>query len=190
MVALVPRFRGGFGAARRARGNSAALGRAAALAALATAGAPPARGQPVRPQARGGLRLRPTAADSSATAAIRAMLDRSAAAWNRGDLDGFMDSYAPGEGTTFVGRRGIVRGPDQIRAGYAPRFAPGYARGTLHFENLEVDLLAPDAANAIATYVLTTRTAAGADSTIARGPTSLVVRRLGTGWKIVHDHSS
>lgn len=118
------------------------------------------------------------------------MLDASAAAWNRGDLDGFMRSYAPGEGTTYIGRRGIVRGPVEIGALYSPRFAPGFARGTLHFEQLEVDRLAPDAANAIAFYVLSVRTAAGADSTIARGPTSLVLRRLGGQWRIVHDHSS
>ena len=71
------------------------------------------------------------------------MRDESAAAWNHGDLDGFIASYAPGEGTTFVGRRGMLRGPDQIRASYAPRFAPGFRRGTLRFEDLEVDLLAP-----------------------------------------------
>ena len=118
------------------------------------------------------------------------MLDQSAAAWNRGDLDSFMQFYAPGEGTTFVGRRGIVRGPAEIRAGYAARFTPGAARGTLHFEQLEVDRLAPDVANVIAYYVLTQRTAAGTDSTVARGPTSLVVRKLGGAWKIIHDHSS
>ncbi len=129
-------------------------------------------------------------ADSSALAQIRAMLDASAAAWNRGDLDGFMRSYAPGDATTFIGRRGIVRGPAAVRAGYAPRFVPGFVRGTLHFEQLEVDQLAPNVANAIAYYVLTVRTPAGTDSTIARGPTSLVMRRLGGEWRIVHDHSS
>jgi ketosteroid isomerase-like protein len=48
----------------------------------------------------------------------------------------------------------------------------------------------PAVANAIATYVLTDRTAAGADTTVARGPTSLVMRRAGGRWQIVHDHSS
>lgn len=171
MVARVPRF--GAGVA----GSLVML--------VAVAGA-----QPTAPPARSGTPLRPGPADTAATAQIRRMLDESAQAWNRGDLDGFMRSYAPGEGTTYVGRRGLLRGPDQIRASYAPRFAPGYRRGTLHFEDLEVDLLAPDAANAIAYYVLSERTAAGRDSTIARGPTSLVVRRLGTGWRITHDHSS
>jgi uncharacterized protein (TIGR02246 family) len=121
---------------------------------------------------------------------IAAMMARSADAWNRGDLDAFMDDYAPGEGTTYIGSRGLLRGPAAIRAAYAPRFAPGARRGTLRFEALEVDLLAPGVANAIATYVLTDRTAAGADTTVARGPTSLVMRRAGGRWRIVHDHSS
>ncbi|HEY0778197.1 MAG TPA: nuclear transport factor 2 family protein [Gemmatirosa sp.] len=130
-------------------------------------------------------------ADPVVLAQIRATLDSSAGAWNRGDLDGFMTSYAPGEGTTFVGRRGILRGPAAIRANYAPRFAPGAApRGTLRFEGLEADVLAPNVSNVIAFYVLSVRTAAGADSTIARGPTTVVMRRLGAGWKIIHDHSS
>ena len=126
-------------------------------------------------------------ADAAATARgeIAAMMDRSAVAWNRGDLDGFMEDYAPGAGTTYIGGRGLLRGPAAIRAAYAPRFAPGVQRGTLRFEALAVDLLAPGVAHAIATYVLT-----AGDSTIGRGPTSLVMRRLDGRWRIVHDHSS
>jgi uncharacterized protein (TIGR02246 family) len=122
---------------------------------------------------------------------IAAMMARSASAWNRGDLDAFMEDYAPGQGTTYIGGRGILRGPAAIRASYAPRFAPGVRRGTLRFEDLEVDVLAPGVVNAIATYVLTDRAAAGADTTIGRGPTSLVMRRgADARWRIVHDHSS
>ena len=102
-----------------------------------------------------------------------------------------MEDYAPGQGTTYIGRRGLLRGPAAIRASYAPRFAPGVRRGTLRFEDLEVDVLAPGVVNAIATYVLTDRTAAGADTTVGRGPTSLVMRRgPDARWRIVHDHSS
>jgi uncharacterized protein (TIGR02246 family) len=118
------------------------------------------------------------------------MMARSAEAWNRGDLDGFMADYAPGSGTTYIGGRGLLRGPEAIRAAYAPRFAPGARRGTLRFEALEVDVLGPGVVHAIATYVLTGRTAAGADTTIGRGPTSLVMRKGDGRWRIVHDHSS
>ena len=130
----------------------------------------------------------PATSTSSAAAAqeIEAMMRRSAAAWNRGDLDAFVADYAPGNGTTYIGRRGIVRGPAAIRAVYAPRFAPGGVRDSLSFENVEVDVLAPGVANVIAFYLLSR-----GDSTVARGPTSLVMRRGEDGrWRIVHDHSS
>jgi uncharacterized protein (TIGR02246 family) len=170
--------------ARRGRGALAV--RALALAALAVtpalAACTRAAGAPAEPDAR---------AAAEARAGVEAMFARGAASWNRGDLDAFVADYVPGTRTTYIGSRGIVRGRAAIRAAYAPRFAPGARRGTLRFENLEVDLLGPGVANAIAYYVLSERTAAGADSTVARGPTSLVMRRdAGGRWRIAHDHSS
>ena len=128
-----------------------------------------------------------TGSDDPAAAGreICAMMARSAADWNRGDLDAFMSDYMPGEGTTYIGRNGVLHGPEAIRWVYAPRFAPGGVRDSLSFENLEVDLLAPNIAHAIAYYVLSR-----GDSTVARGPTSLLMRRVGGRWRIVHDHSS
>ena len=122
---------------------------------------------------------------AAARADIAAMMQRSAAAWTRGDLDAFMEDYMPGDATTYVGRRGVLRGPAAIRAAYAPRFAPGAVHDSLSFEALEVDLLAPDAAHALAYYVLSR-----GDSVTARGPTSLVLRKRDGRWRIVHDHSS
>lgn len=112
-------------------------------------------------------------------------MNRSAAAWTRGDLDAFMDDYLPGARTTYVTSRGLVRGPEQIRARYAPRFAPGALHDSLSFEGVEVDPLAPGVAHVVAWYVLSR-----GDSLVARGPTSLVMFRTEEGWKIVHDHSS
>jgi uncharacterized protein (TIGR02246 family) len=134
----------------------------------------------------GGRPAAPAAPDpAGARAEIAAMMARSAEAWNRGDLDAFVADYAPGDGTTYIGSRGITRGVDAIRSVYAPRFAAGGMRDSLSFRNLEVDLLAPDVANTIATYVLMR-----GDSVTATGPTSLVMRRVGGRWLIVHDHSS
>lgn len=127
-----------------------------------------------------------TAADTAAARGeIVAMMDSSAIAWNHGDLDAFMSYYRPGTGTTFIGRGTVLRGPQAIREVYAARFAPGGTRDSLSFQNLELDLLAPDVANVIAWYVLSR-----GDSVVARGPTSLVMRREHGGWRIVHDHSS
>lgn len=139
------------------------------------------------PDANGSARaaVSRTPADSALLADIRRMMDSSAAAWNRGDLDRFVSDYAPDTTTTFIGSRGIMRGRAAIRSAYAPRFAPGGTRDSLSFERLEVDQLASDVINTIAYYRLMR-----GDSTTAYGPTSLVMRKISGQWKIIHDHSS
>jgi len=128
---------------------------------------------------------RPVTAQAIAAAhsGVAAMLDHGALAWNSGDLDGFMSDYFPE--ATFVTAGGVVRGVPAIRSRYAPRFGPGGVRDSLSFRDIEVDLLGPDVANAIAYYVLMR-----GDSVTATGPTSLVVRREAGRWRIVHDHST
>ena len=133
---------------------------------------------------------RPDDAERSARRAeVAEMLAGGARNWNRGDLDAFVDDYVPGAGTTYIGARGTLRGPPAIRAAYAPRFAPGVVRDSLSFEIVDVDPLGPDVLNAIATYTLSRRIGTR-DSVTARGPTSLVMRRIDGRWRIVHDHSS
>jgi uncharacterized protein (TIGR02246 family) len=126
---------------------------------------------------------------SARRAEIEAMLARAASNWNRGDLDAFVEDYLPGTATTYIGSRGVMRGPADIRAAYAPRFAPGGVRDSLSFQIVDVDPLAPDVLNVIATYILARRVGTR-DSVTARGPTSLVMRRVDGRWRIVHDHSS
>ncbi len=125
----------------------------------------------------------PPAALEAARRDVAALLAHGAAAWTRGDLDAFVSDYA--DDATFVTPERVLHGRAEIRAHYAPRFAPGGVRDSLSFQALEVDLLAPDALNAVAYYVLQR-----GDAVTARGPTSLVMRRIGGRWYIAHDHSS
>lgn len=127
----------------------------------------------------------PARTSADLTGEVRTMFARSAAAWNRGDLDTFMTDYLPGDRTTYVTSRGVIHSPAAIRERYAPRFAPGGMHDSLSFEGIEVDQLAPDVINVIAYYVLTR-----GDSLVARGPTSLVMVRQDGRLRIVHDHSS
>lgn len=120
---------------------------------------------------------------------IAAMLANAASNWNRGDLDAFVSDYLPGAETTFIGSRGVLRGADAIRSAYAPRFAPGGVRDSLSFELVDVDPIASDVTHVIATYILA-RHVGTRDSVTARGPTSLLMRRVNGRWRIVHDHSS
>jgi uncharacterized protein (TIGR02246 family) len=116
---------------------------------------------------------------------VLAVLAHGARAWNAGDLDGFVSDYLPDSETTFIGKTEVLHGIAAIRNVYAARFAPGAGRDSLHFQGVEVDVLGPDLVNTIAWYVLMR-----GDSVTARGPTSLVMRRVSGRWRIIHDHSS
>ena len=125
----------------------------------------------------------PRVGEEVARAEICAMMDRSAVAWNRGDLETFMEDYI--DSATYVGSRGLLRGRTAIGAHYAPRFAPGAVRDSLSFRDVDVRLVAPELVQVVATYVLMR-----GDSVTASGPTSLLMRRASGRWRIIHDHSS
>lgn len=114
------------------------------------------------------------------------MLARSAAAWNRGDLDGFMDDYARDSLTSYVAAGRVVYGwqtlYDRYQANY---FAPGRSRDSLAFSDLRVRGLGPRAALATARFGLYR-----GDSVTASGPFTLILERRGERWYIIHDHTS
>lgn len=117
---------------------------------------------------------------------VQAMLDSSAVAWNEGRLEGFMDDYVKSPTTTFIGSGGLIEGWEGIYERYAPLFEPGVERGQLRFVDLKVRRLSATLALATARYVLS-----GEDGgTTASGPFTLVLRRVGRDWRIIHDHSS
>jgi uncharacterized protein (TIGR02246 family) len=131
-------------------------------------------------------------ATSSDEAQIRESMTAQTAAWNRGDIDGFMKSYEDSAETTFIG--------SQVRKGYKPileRYKQGYSTqaqmGTLTFSNLDIRLLPSGCGrNEIALvtgHFHLERTAKGT-TTKDDGIFSLVWRKETQGWKIVLDHTS
>ncbi|HEU4648998.1 MAG TPA: nuclear transport factor 2 family protein [Gemmatimonadales bacterium] len=112
-------------------------------------------------------------------------LERSAADWNRGDLDAFVADYARDTSTTFVDHGRAQHGFDFIRSRYAPRFAPGAQRDSLRFEAVEARPLGARHALVTARFILYR-----GGRTTASGPFTLVLENRPDGWKIIHDHSS
>jgi uncharacterized protein (TIGR02246 family) len=113
------------------------------------------------------------------------MLETSAAAWNRGDLEAFLSDYQDAPSTTFVGSGSVLSGIDEIRDHFASRFGPGVERDSLRFESIRVRSLTPMIGIVTARWVLYED-----GVSTAAGPFTLIVRRTGEGWKITHDHSS
>ena len=118
---------------------------------------------------------------------IRAMLENSEAAWNRGDLVAFASDYEDSAETTFIGREVVRGGTRAILERYRRRYPNREAMGTLTFSEIEVRKLAAGLVLASGKYDLKRTVAGGGDTS---GRFTLVVRKTPGGWKIIHDHSS
>lgn len=113
------------------------------------------------------------------------LLLESARAWNAGDLDGFLITYARDSATTFVTTRGPIYGFEEIRGRYAARFKPGAERDSLAFTEFTVRMLGADFVLSTARYVLKR-----GDSVTATGPFTVIWERRPEGWRMIHDHTS
>jgi len=116
---------------------------------------------------------------------IRQVLDAQVAAWNRGDIPGYMAGYHEAADTEFVTARGIVRGWKTVLATYRKSYPTRAAMGTLSFSGVELNQLCPDAALVTLHFHLVR-----AEQPPLEGVSTLVVRRFGEGWRIISDHST
>ena len=118
--------------------------------------------------------------------AIVAVLNESAQAWNRGDLDGFLLPYLDAPTTTYIAQD-VVRGVPAIRESYAGSwFRGGRPAGELAYSGIEVRPLGRDYALVIGHWTVTNRETRQPRS----GIFSLTFQRTPQGWRIIHDHSS
>lgn len=118
---------------------------------------------------------------ASSETAIRAVLTRQAAAWNRGDIDAFMQDYWKSEQLRFASGGTVTHGWQATIDRYKTRYGDRAAMGTLTFDGLDVDVLAPDAAIVHGQWAL----ARAGDR--PSGLYTLVFRNFGEGWVIVSD---
>jgi uncharacterized protein (TIGR02246 family) len=117
---------------------------------------------------------------------INAMLARSAAAWNRGDLAGFMSDYARDSLTSYVTGGHVQYGWQPLYDRYqAAYFAPGKSRDSLTFDDVRVRPLTTDLALCTARFALHR-----GQRVIASGPFTLILAKQDDRWFIIHDHTS
>ena len=122
----------------------------------------------------------------AAGAAVRVVLDKQVAAWNRGDLEGFMAGYWNSPDLVFQSGATLTRGWQATLERYRHRYqAEGKEMGRLRFQDLDVQLLSVDAAFVRGRWHLTMK-----DGSEPGGLFTLLARRIGGEWKIVHDHTS
>src|ERR1700745_473991 len=72
---------------------------------------------------------------------IRAVMNAQVAAWNRGDIDGYMDGYVRSDKLEFVSKGKITRGWQTVRDRYHKKYNSRDAMGTLKFSDVKIELL-------------------------------------------------
>lgn len=117
--------------------------------------------------------------------AVRGVLNAQVAAWNRGDVDGFMDGYEQSDGIIFISGDDVTRGWQTVLDRYKKNYDTREKMGTLVFAELEIKPLSPFYTQAIGRWQLTR-----ADASTPHGRFTLLFRRTINGWRIVHDHTS
>lgn len=121
---------------------------------------------------------------SGVEAEVRSLLDAQVAAWNRGDLEAFMETYWKSEKTAYLSSNGVVRGWEAVLARYKKAYPDRAAMGHLQFSGLELSVLSPDAVLVLGHWQLET------EGPTPRGVFTLMVRKFPGGWRIILDHTS
>jgi ketosteroid isomerase-like protein len=118
---------------------------------------------------------------NGATGDVRAVIEAQQAAWNRGDIDGFMNGYDRAETTVFVSGDEVTRGWQTVHDRYKQRYRSPELMGMLTFSDLDIHPLDP-------LYVLVDgRWKLTRANDAPGGRFTLLFRRTDAGWRIVHD---
>lgn len=114
---------------------------------------------------------------------VIAVMNEQSAAWNRGDIEGFMRGYWNSEKLVFVSSR-VTRGWQSTLENYKRSYPTKEAMGTLTFSDLEVTVLSSDAAVVLGSWALQRA------NDNPKGKFTLIFRKFKEGWRIVHDHTT
>jgi len=116
--------------------------------------------------------------------AILKVLETQRLAWNRGNLEAYMQGYWHSDSLLFVGKSGPKYGWQTTLDNYKKGYPDKAAMGQLGFDILKVQLL--DKTNAFvlgAWHLKREKDALG-------GYFTLLLRKIKDEWKVVADHSS
>ena len=112
------------------------------------------------------------------------VLDGQVIAWNKGDLNGYMQGYWKSDSLEFIGRNGVTYGWEKTLQNYQRSYPNAEAMGQLALTVIRVEDINPRMAYVTGKWTLT-RTAGNLE-----GYFTLLFRKIDEEWKIVSDHSS
>jgi len=115
---------------------------------------------------------------------VLAVMARQAAAWNRGDIAGYMDGYWRSEALVFASGDQVTRGWQPTLDRYKKSYDTKAKMGQLTFSDTEVIVLSKDIAVVVGSWSL------AREKDNPKGKFTVIFRRMKEGWRIIHDHTS
>ena len=122
--------------------------------------------------------------DSSAAKDIQLILTTQAAAWNNGDIEGYMQGYWKSDSLLFTSGGNIQRGWKATLEKYKKSYNTKEKMGILKFSQLEITQLSSESAWILGHWELERK------GDHPQGVFTLVLKKFPDGWKIIHDHTS
>jgi ketosteroid isomerase-like protein len=122
--------------------------------------------------------------EAAIRAAIETVFRAQQDAWNRGDVEAFMEHYWKSDDLTFSSGGKTTRGWQATRDNYEERYPTRDAMGRLTLGEFELFPLGDSAALVLGEWKL------DRESEPVSGNFSLVLRKIDGRWVIVHDHTS
>jgi uncharacterized protein (TIGR02246 family) len=123
-------------------------------------------------------------AQSKNEKAIRALLDKQTQAWNKGDIEGFMNGYWENDSLMFIGKSGVTYGWANTLNNYKKGYPDTAAMGKLTFNILQVKKLSAKYYHVVGKWFL--KRSIGD----VGGHYTLLFRKVNRRWVIIADHSS
>jgi uncharacterized protein (TIGR02246 family) len=121
---------------------------------------------------------------SSDEIAIRRVLAEQTSAWNRGDVEAFMQGYWNNDSLIFVGKSGANWGWKHALESYKKRYPDTTAMGKLAFDVILIRKLSPEYYYVVGKWMLTRSIGD------LSGHYDLLFKRINGVWLIIADHSS
>ena len=115
---------------------------------------------------------------------ISQVIQEQEAAWNRGDLDGYMQGYWNNDKMRFVSGDKFRYGWESTLAAYKRNYPDKATLGTLKFTIKDIKMLSNYAAMVVGRWQLTRA------KDQPHGVFTLLVEKIDDHWVITHDHTS
>ena len=123
----------------------------------------------------------PAKSDQQIIQEVRQVMEEQQAAWNRGDIESFMEGYDRADTTTFVSGDQLINGWQTVLDRYKKQYSSREQMGSLTFAELTIKAIGPDLALADGRWQLTRA------NDLPHGRFTLLFRRINNNWRIIHD---